>query len=188
MKKLALILVLILVLSGMSFGQKWLAGAYYKVSFPGGNTKSFIDKTSFLGGGAEVRRFMSEIWSLGVSVDYSYFKQNNAGEDGTETRTQKSLPVMATIHFYVHNNSAYTPFAGVRVGGFRMSRATESPAGTVSSDKWYLGFIPEVGAIFPLGDSVNLIGAFQFNYAVAEGVTQDQAYYALTLGLSWGSR
>ena len=188
MKKLTLVLVLILVLSGMSFGQKWLAGAYYKVSFPGGNTKSFIDKTSFMGGGVEVRRFMGEIWSLGVSVDYSYFKRDNAGEDGRETRTLKSLPVMATIHLYVQNNAAYMPFAGVRLGGFRISRTSESPAGTVSNDKWYLGFIPEVGAIFPLGNSVNLIGSFQFNYAAAEGINRDQAYYALTLGLSWGSR
>ncbi len=188
MKKLALVSVLILVLSGMSFGQKWLAGAYYKVSFPAGSTKGFIDKTSFLGGGVEVRRFMNEFWSLGVSVDYSYFKQDNAGEAGTETRTLKSLPVMATLHFYVQNNAAYLPFAGVRLGGFRISRTTESPEGTVTADKWYLGFIPEVGVVFPLGDSVNLVGSFQFNYAVAEGVRQDQAYYALTLGLFWGAR
>jgi hypothetical protein len=155
----------------MSFGQKWLAGAYYKVSFPAGSTKGFIDKASFLGGGAEVRRFMNEFWSLGVSVDYSYFKQDNAGEAGTEARTLKSLPVMATLHFYVQNNAAYLPFAGVRLGGFRISRT-----------------IPEVGAVFPLSESVNLVGSFQFNYAVAEGVRQDQAYYALTLGLFWGTR
>jgi opacity protein-like surface antigen len=188
MKKLALMLVLLLVLSGVSFGQKWLAGAYYKVSFPAGSTKGFIDKTSFLGGGVEVRRFMNEFWSLGVSVDYSYFKQDNAGEAGTQTRTIKSLPVMATLFFYVQNNAGYLPFAGVRVGGFRMSRTTESPEETVSEDKWYPGFIPEVGAIFPLSPSVNLVGTFQFNYAAAEGVRKDQSYYALTLGLLWGSR
>jgi hypothetical protein len=188
MKKLALGMVLMLVLSGMSFGQKWLAGAYYKISFPAGSTKSFVDKTSFLGGGAELRRFMSEYWSLGVSVDYSYFKRDNAGEDGLETRTLKSLPIMATLHFYVQNNASYLPFAGVRVGGFRINKTTESPEGSVTSDKWYFGFIPEVGAVFPLGDSVSLVGAFQFNYAVGEGIRQDQSYYALTLGLSWASR
>ncbi len=188
MKKLSLVLILFLLFSGMSFGQEWLAGAYYKMSFPAGNTNAFIDKASFLGGGAEVRRFMSEFWSLGVSLDYSYFKQSNAGEAGTETRTLKSLPVMATLHFYVQNNAAYLPFAGVRVGGYRMSQAIESPEGTITSDKWHLGFIPEVGAIFRLSPSLKLVGSFQFNYVVAEGVRQDQAYYALTLGLFWGSR
>jgi hypothetical protein len=177
-----------MVFSGASFGQKWLAGAYYKMSFPAGSTKGFIEKTSFLGGGAEVRRFMSDYWSLGASIDYSYFKQDNAGEAGTLTRTLKALPVMATLHFYVQNNAAYLPFAGVRVGGFLMSRTTESPEGTITREKWHLGFIPEVGAIFKLSPSLKLIGSFQFNYAVAEGVRQDQAYYALTLGLFWGSR
>ncbi len=188
MKKLTFVLILLLVFSGVSFGQEWLVGAYYKMSFPAGSTNGFIDKTSFLGGGAEVRRFMSDYWSLGASVDYSYFKQDNIGEAGTETRTLKALPVMATLHFYVQNNAAYLPFAGVRLGGFRISQATESPEGTVTLDKWYLGFIPEVGAIFQLSPSLKLVGSFQFNYAVGEGVRQDQAYYALTLGLFWGSR
>lgn len=188
MKKLALALVLVLISSGMSFGQKWLAGAFYKVSFPAGSTKGFIDKTSFLGGGIEARRFMNDFWSLGVSVDYSTFKRDNAGEAGTETRTLKSLPIMAAFHIYVQNNSAYRPFAGVRVGGTRISRTIETPAGTTTNNTWHLGFIPEVGAVFALSESMNLIGAFQFNYAVAEGVRQDQAYYALTLGLSWSSR
>ncbi|MFA9453792.1 MAG: outer membrane protein [Candidatus Aminicenantaceae bacterium] len=188
MKKFSFVLILLMVFSGVSFGQKWLAGAYYKMSFPAGSTKGFIEKTSFLGGGAEVRRFMSDYWSLGASVDYSYFKQDNAGEAGTLTRTLKALPVMATLHFYVQNNAAYLPFAGVRVGGFLMSQTTESPEGTITGEKWHLGFIPEVGAIFKLSPSLKLIGSFQFNYAVAEGVRQDQAYYALTLGLFWNSQ
>jgi hypothetical protein len=188
MRKLSLLLILLLVSSGLSFGQEWLAGAYYKMSFPAGGTKGFIDKTSFLGGGAEVRRFMSDFWSLGASIDYSYFQQDNAGEAGMETRTLKSLPVMATLHFYVQNNAAYLPFAGVRLGGFRIVQTAESPEGTITSDKWHLGFIPEVGAIFRLGPTLKLVGSFQFNYVVTEGVRQDQAYYALTLGLFWGSR
>jgi hypothetical protein len=70
---------------------------------------------------------------------------------------------------------------------FHIVRRTESQNGTAESKSWHMGFIPDLGIIFPVRDNLNLVASFQFHYAREAGDLRDQAYYALSLGFVWGA-
>lgn len=188
MKRAVIFLVCWAVLSGAAAAQGWLAGAHYQIAFPAGNTASYIEKTSYQGGGIEIRRFLTPLWSLGISAGYSRFHEGPAGPLGAETRTMTALPIMAAVHFYVRNNPGFIPYGGIQVGAFRISRETQSVLGTYSQGHWHLGFIPDLGVIFPVTSSFSITAGFRFNFGQETADVRDQAFYSLHVGFLWGER
>jgi hypothetical protein len=95
---------------------------------------------------------------------------------------------MASVHFYVRNNPGFIPYGGIQVGALRISRETQSMMGTETDGNWHLGFIPDIGVIFPVSPSFNITAGFRFNFGQEVAGVRDQAYYSLHVGFLWGER
>lgn len=85
------IIPLIIVLSALTIGANAqnIAGFVYQVSLPTGETKDFIDNTSWFGFGLEGRQFINENASVGMYVGWNKFEAFQSGENITDNREHK---------------------------------------------------------------------------------------------------
>ena len=185
MKKLAGILIILLVLSGLSYGQRaYIAGMSYMISSPTDETKDFIDSTGYLGFALEGRKFITDFFSLGASLQWNTFQKEEAGP-ALAKHSMNAYPLMVNLHFYPTNNNKFIPYAGVGLGALRVYQRVERVFDITEEDAWLFGVVPELGAIVKVGPDVGLL----FNIKYVQGFKSDkmpkQSYFSVGIGFLW---
>ncbi|MFA9453077.1 MAG: outer membrane beta-barrel protein [Candidatus Aminicenantaceae bacterium] len=185
MKKLTGIMIVLLLLTGLSYGQRaYIAGMSYMISSPTGNTKDFIDKTSYLGFSLEGRKFLSDYFSLGASFQWNSFLQEEVG--GTLAQhSMNAYPLMATLHFYPSNNNKFIPYAGVGLGGLKVFQREEKVLSIEEQSAWLFGVVPELGAIVRLGSDVGLLFNIKYVQGFEAGEMPTQSFFSYNFGFLW---
>ncbi len=185
MKKLTGIMILLLLVTGLSYGQRaYIAGMSYMISSPTENTKEFIDKTSYLGFSLEGRKFLSDFFTLGVSFQWNSFFQD-VTDPIPATNTMNAYPLMATLHFYPTKDNKFIPYAGVGVGAVRVYQREERVLSITERDSWHFGLVPELGAIVRLGTDVGMMFNIKYLYAFESGEMPTQSFFSVSLGFLW---
>lgn len=186
MKKLAGLMILLLLLTGLSYGQRaYLAGMSYLISSPTGNTKDFIDKTSYLGFSLEGRKFLSNYVSLGAFLQWNAWEQEEAGP-ALAKHSMNAYPLMATVHAYPLNNDKFIPYAGIGVGGVRIYQRVERIFNLDENSAWHFGLAPELGAIVRLGSDVGMLLNIKYIQAFESGEKLPaQSFFSVSIGFLW---
>ena len=186
MKKVAGLMILMLLLTGLSYGQRaYVVGMSYMISSPTGNTKDFIDKTSYVGFSLEGRKFVSDHFSLGASLQWNAFEQEEAGP-ALAKHTMNAYPLMATVHLYPTKNDKFIPYAGLGIGAVRVYQRVERVMSLDEKDAWHFGLAPELGAVVRLGTDVGMLFNVKYIQAFESGdKLPAQSFFSVSIGFLW---
>lgn len=152
----------------------------YRMAAPLGDSHDFISKMSFRGGDLEYHHFISEHWTVGVSVGWNTYykhldyKTNNFilnGEKvsitGDQFRYLNVVPVLANIRYHLTKGDATVlPYVGMGIGGNWAETRLEIGDLLAKEKGWQFALAPEAGLIIPFCEQVGLNLAVQYQYSV----------------------
>ena len=190
MKKIFVIAAIIL-LPYLSNAQLSMFNINYSMSVPMGDSKEFIESTSFRGASFEGRAFIVDNFSVGGYIGWNVFDEvirdaiydgNGLDLHGTQFRFLNVIPMQVISHFYFGNFEGVTPYAGVGVGTTRSLQRSEIGLVAFSNNNWHLSFAPEVGVYIPVNYNVGLNVSARYDYAVK---SNDSTYSNLTFNVGF---
>jgi hypothetical protein len=194
--KYLLLVLLILFFSFGAFGQDWLNGVTYQISFPLSDTKDFTNKTSFRGVGLDFRKFVKQNVTVGLAADWNVFHEvtdelidlNTVNPDrygdvsGTQNRIVNAFPILATAHYYFGRENMFN--IGLGVGTYYVKNRLEIGVVAINSNNWHFGLAPEIGFKKLVGYTTNFFVSAKYNYAFKTKEIQP-SYVALRVGFLW---
>ena len=160
----------------VSRAQTNLTAISYEVSLPLSDTKDFISKTSFIGFMFDTRRFVQPNTTVGVSLGLHVFDDKVADEVfsvesvfenernldiwGTQYRYINAWPLMLNSFYYFGDRrSTVRPYVGSGFGAYIAKRRVDVGLSTIDETKWQIGFSPELGLLYEMGEMNLLIKA-----------------------------
>lgn len=198
--KILLISSLFLIFSNQAFAQDWFGSVTYQISMPAGDTKDFIDETSYRGFGLDYRKIIYPNTSVGFSTGWNVFherinetvqlKTENPGAiTGLQDRTINAFPIMLSAHQYFGRKKSIRPYIGLNAGGFIMMQRFDIGIFSFEEDQWQWGIAPEIGVVVPLKGASNLIVNVKYNYAFTGdspiGGDINHEYWTIGIGFAW---
>lgn len=192
---LAILLLLALCSSVQAFDS--MGGVTYNMSFPLGDTRDFIDATSWRGWGLEGRWFNNENVSFGLSWHWTSFHQQAQGTwpvegghvTGSQFRRISTSPFLVNAHYHFVNTrdryQKYIPYLGFGLGAYWIETRHEIGVFVYEERNWHFGLAPEGGMFVNLKHETYLMITLRYNYAFKSGSADSMQYVALALGLAY---
>lgn len=200
MRRLLLAVAFGVCLPAAASAQEKMAVATYTISFPGSNTKTYIDETSFRGVQLGVRGapWRGRPIYLGLTMGWEVFSFETSEpiqlESGTisghQRRYLNAVPMLATVHYYFGNQDSWRVFAGLGAGGIYALQTFEIGVYSFEHGTWHLGLAPEVGAQIPVtsGTDLYLAGHYDYAFEAGESLNGDAMawnYWSIDVGFAW---
>lgn len=193
MKKYIAIIAIVLGVSTLNAQSIW--NITYDVAVPLGDTKDFIESTSFRGFGIDGRSFINDNLTLGGSWNWSVFyesEKNVTVEEGVATINGNHydygnyMPFMFNTHYYFGEDGGTRPYIGTGVGPIWKEERKDIGAYNVLLDKnWQFGLTPEVGIFVPLGGTVLFFANAEYCYGFKTNKLTSTSYLKFGVGLAW---
>ena len=194
-------LVILMLLIGMSlpagkaFAYDWFWGVTYGLAVPMGDTKDYINDTSWRNFGLEGRKMeYGKNYSFGLSFGWSVldeiehttqeFNDRSGAVTGTAFKYLNIWPLLANAHYYFGGqgrNSAIF-WAGLNAGAYVIEQRTEMGFVAIQETNWHFGGAPEIGIGFPL-QGTNLFFLARYNLTTSAGNVSSQQYLTVSVGL-----
>jgi hypothetical protein len=199
MKKLALSVVLLVVMSSSAIAQDNITAVTYQMSLSQGDFNDFVDDTSWIGWGIEGKHFRSPTshWTLGFAFSWHVFdtklygttELENGAVTGTQRRYVNSLPFLLTTNYYLNRKNTVKPFVGIGAGAYYIIQRLDIGVFQNEYPNWHFGIAPEVGLQFPLGEIEGMVSV-KYNYAFKSGDSvqgdgQEYQYATVVVGLAY---
>jgi opacity protein-like surface antigen len=156
----------------------------YMISSPTGSTKDFIDKTSYVGFALEGRKFISDFFSLGASLQWNTFQEEEAGP-ALAKHSMNAYPLMVNLHLYPTSNNKFIPYAGIGLGALRVYQRVERVFDITEDYAWVFGVVPELGAIVRLGTDVGMLFNIKYVQSFETDKLSKQSYFSVGIGFLW---
>ena len=170
----------------------------YGPSIPMGESKDYIDRTSWRSFSLEGGVFVTRNLSVGAAFSWygsykSYPWQTYENVNGTnitvtglQWRYGNLYPLVAVVKYYIPlKNERFRPFAGAGLGPYFMNRRLDLSVLSFSENSTQFGFYPEIGFSFwfPLDFALSLDA--RYNYTVKSNDVPAQSNVAVNFGLIW---
>jgi hypothetical protein len=154
------------------------------MSIPQGEMKDFIDQTSYSGFGVEGRQFINEHTSLGLTFNWSKFKQSFAEYSVTnvqiEERLVDSFPLMFNASYYLFEEpDPFRPYAGINGGIYFINSRLLGVQSGFQDKSLYFGAAPEAGLLMELFYDLNLMLFVRYNYAIKSAAARKYSYWTI---------
>lgn len=193
--------MVVLTLAPQADARDKITAITYNVGIPIGNTKDYIDNTSWRGFGLDFRHFRSrnKPITVGFSFAWQVFDQRLDNETfvidsgavtGTQRRYLNSLPFLLTAHYYSSQQSNQTRFfLGGGAGLYYIEQRFDIGVNSRQENNWHFGLMPEVGVQVPFGDVEFLLsGRYHYAFAAGTSLTGDSQawdYITINAGVAW---
>ena len=194
MNKILYLAFLLLGASGLR-AQGGLFSMTYDLSFPMGETRDIVSKTSWRGGTlVDGRAFLSDQISLGgsfgwhvfTSKEEGTFEAGNTTASGTLVRTINAFPLMATGHYYFGSDIEPNPYIGLGIGTTSVTTQTDFGLFTDKTNAWEFAIAPQVGVLVPINYNVHGHVKLTYHHAFQAGDARfSTSYLSLGIGLAW---
>jgi hypothetical protein len=197
-------LVTFLFASGAAFAQEGtyqegfhpkmgLAMLSWEVAAPVGSLHDWEGNVTPSGGEFEVRSCVAKQLSVGAATTWNWFNQNinsltetqgNVTFTGPIYRRMNSFSLRATGHYYFTEN-AFQPYAGVGIGGVWTSTYQQSINVARSTNGFWFGLDPEIGALYRVSPGLALDLMVRYQWTTAKFSTvNDAAWFGFQIGLA----
>jgi hypothetical protein len=182
---------------GSARAQDWYGAATWQISFPTGDTKEFVDETSFAGFGLDFRKVVKPSTTAGFAFGWNVFHErrdgtetiNNVSFTGTQDRTINSFPIMVGVHRYFGEERGTRPYVGLNAGGIVIIRTFAVGVYSTEEDSWDWGIAPEVGIVIPSRGGAGFLINARYNWSFTSqdlsGADEDLTYWGLNVGFVW---
>ena len=187
-------LIVLLIALSTVFGQESYGIINYGISFPTGNTKDYINNTSFRGFGFEFGKYVTPNLALGLSFNWHVFYERNserislenADISGVQDRYINNFPLMVSARYIFAHNAPIHPYIGLNVGIYRFLQTMNIGIYTFEAGTWQFGLAPKIGIFVPIGHDTMfmLSGTYQWVQGVKTigGGKDDFPYITLKMG------
>lgn len=185
MRRIPVIFWLLCLLALGAYAQVSYVGMTYNLSFPTGDTKSFVNSNSYIGFAFEARRLIRSGISAGFSLAWNGF-EHAVPLEGTgleEKHGLTSVPIMLTTHAYF-SGERFIPFVGVGAGTIYTRATTRTDQRVLDETRWHLAFMPEAGCIIRFNENTGLLLNVRYYYGL-EAKDFTVSYWAAGIGLIW---
>jgi hypothetical protein len=177
-----LLSVILLSISSL-YGQQ-LIGLSYTVAIPHGDTREFIDQTSYAGFGIEGRQFINDQISLGLSFGWSKFSQESQQISGTTVNIEENLldsfPLVFNASYYMFDEPAgFRPYAGFNAGVYFINARRISTQQSFQDKSLYFGAAPELGIFAEMFYDINMLIFLRYNYTIKFSGSGNYPYFSL---------
>ena len=196
-RTLALVALVVACTHTTARAQDWFGIATWNVSVPDGDTKNFVDETSFLGFGLEFRKEFRPKTTVGILGSWEVFHERRDGSidigsgtiTGTNDRYINSFPIMLGLHRYFGEAGGRQPYIGINAGGFVLIQTIRVGLSEIEDDTWEWGAAPEAGFIFPIDRGSAFIINARYNIAfTGEDLSAEDSkltYWGFHAGFCW---
>jgi hypothetical protein len=168
----------------------------YDLSFPLGDMKDYIDKTSWRGFGLEGRWLVTPNITLGLGWHWNTFYETtdemieleNGHVSGNQYRIVYGSPIMVTAFWYPSSpldNPDFMPYLGLGLGTIWMKKRLEIGVVAIEENNWHFGLSPEAGLMYPVGYYTSLLVAARYNYAFETGDAPEYQWWSVSVGFAW---
>jgi len=180
-----------------SHAQDWFGIATWNMSFPTGDTKDFVDESSFRGFGLEFRKEFRPATTFGIMGSWEVFHQRaygsvevgNATFTGSQDRYINSFPIMIGLHRYLGVEGGTRPYVGLNAGGFIVIQTLRLGLAEIEDDTWDWGIMPEAGFVMPIERGAAFIANVRYSWAFTgdnlAGQDTDMTYWGIRVGFVW---
>lgn len=177
--------------------QDWYGAATWQISFPTGDTKEFVDETSFGGMGLDFRKVVAPNTTAGFMAGWNIFHErrdatetiNNVTVTGTQDRYINSFPIMVNAHRYFGERRSWRPYLGLNAGAIVVIRTFGVGVYAAEEDSWDWGIAPEVGLVIPMQSGAGFLINARYNWSPTHqdlaGEDEDLTYWGLNIGFVW---
>ncbi len=177
--------------------QEWYGAATWQISIPTGDTKDFVDATSFRGFGLDFRKVVAPSTTAGFMAGWNVLYERRQGTytygdatvTGTQDRTINSFPIMVNVHRYFGQKRGTRPYIGVNAGAMVVIQSFELGVYGVEEDNWDWGVAPEVGIVIPTQSGAGIVINARYNWSFTfqdlQGDDKDLAYWGINIGFVW---
>jgi len=192
MKKLIFSLALsIFAIGAMAQSAAW--NFNYMIAMPMGESKDWVDQTSFRGFSLDGRSFIQDNYSIGGSMSWQGFYEkrenqlietDNADIFGDQFRYINSFNVSIDAHYYFGQPYGIRPYIGAGVGPYYVSQRGDLGLYSLLWEGWHFGVRPEVGVFIPFNNSdygLNLGAKYHYIFKSKDTITNQ--YLAFNIGL-----
>ena len=200
MKKILIIIAVFV--STASFAQQTYWSFNYHMSFGAGKQADYIADGSFRGWGVDGRGFLTQNMSVGGSFSWEVFDQIyrdlephelsvtddiSGAISGVQYRFINTLPIMVNAHYYLGQDGAIRPYAGLSIGTAYTEQRTDIGFVSIQSNGWGFAVQPEIGAMIPFGLSgggLNVAGKFRYTTQAGD-TTFPISFFTLAVGFGF---
>lgn len=189
------IVIIVFFMSGLTLSAQSLWNVTYDMSISLGDTRDFIDKTSFRGIGIDGRGFINQNVTFGGSFSWNVFYstqdnvtivEDNITVTGNHYNYGNYTPIMATSHYYFGEDGGVRPYVGGGVG--TIWKEESKYVGSISAifdNNWQFGFMPEVGIYLPVATSSLIFVNAKYTYGVSTKNLSTTSYINIGVGIAW---
>lgn len=171
----------------------------WPISMGIGNTNEYIAKTSFRGFAISGESFLTDNISIGGEWSWEVFNEikrglpprevsidGNPGHvTGTEYRYLNTIPIFVNSHYFIGQNGAVRPFAGLGIGTVYVDQRTDIGLVSIQDKTWRFGVQPEVGVFIPFGLSGTGV-SLKAKYRYATKSSDAEAVNMFSFGIGFG--
>ncbi|HEX5132422.1 MAG TPA: hypothetical protein VFX92_08040 [Candidatus Krumholzibacteria bacterium] len=177
--------------------QDWYGAATWQVSIPSGDTKDFVNDTSFGGFGLDFRKMVKPNTTLGFLFGWNVFHERLSGPytvdnvtiTGTQDRYINAYPMMVGVHRYFGQRHATRPYIGVNGGLLLNTQTFDIGIWSVEDTRWDWGIAPEAGVVVPLQSGAAFMINGRYNWSPTSqslaGNDADLTYWGINVGFVW---
>jgi len=167
----------------------------YQVGVPVGDTKDYIDKTSWAGLTMGYRYMPNSRFAIGGDLGWqTYNKQNTydtytrgtASLSGIQFRYQNMFEFSAQGEMVLNDGGDFRPYVGLGVGGLYVRRQTTFGLYEIEQDPCQFMVKPGLGFTYYLSDGTGLIVGTEFIAGFQDQELTGQSMVAINIGLVFG--
>ncbi len=194
MKKILLI-ALFAAFGSYAFAQETsLWSLTYNMNIPMGDTKDFIEKTSFRGLALEGRQFIDNNFSLGGSFGWCVFYEkkdkltselNNITLTGTHYRYLNTYPIFVNAAYYLNEGSYIRPYLAANIGLIVTDYRNDIGLYTIRETPAKFGFAPEIGLLIETESGTGFTLNMKYNIGTETSDTEAYSSLGINVGIIW---
>ena len=164
----------------------------YDVGVPFSATKAYTDQVSWRGASVDFDRFVGDNFAIGMGVSWSTFVVKEPDSDyqrenillhGTQVRYINDIPITARFSWYQPFNSMEL-YGTLAAGTAWQEARTEIGTLAFVGSYWQIAFIPEVGMIYPVGNSY-VSARIRYVQALETNDAPTLSYLSIGVGFAW---
>ncbi len=171
----------------------------WPISMGIGTTNDFIAETSFRGISITGESFLTDNISVGGEWSWEVFDEikrdlppreitsdGASGHiSGVEYRYINTIPIFVNSHFFIGENGAIRPFAGLGIGTVYVDQRTDIGFYSIQDKTWRFGVQPEVGVFIPFGLTGTGV-SLKAKYRYATKTSDNIAINMFSFGIGFG--
>ncbi|WP_430815961.1 OmpW family outer membrane protein [Carboxylicivirga sp. RSCT41] len=195
MKLLNSLFIVALTFVSIGVSAQTKTNVHYGMALPLGDTKDFINPTSFRGANFEYEKFVKPEVGVGFFIGWNtFYEAKERGtypiENGAITSNQyrylNVIPIHATGKYYFAGDDAgVRPYVGFGFGTYYVEQRNDNGLFSTADKGWTWGLAPKAGVMIPINYKVSCSLSLDYSTSFKSSDLPQSNWFGINVGLSW---